>query len=37
MSLKGGYGLGKGAVVAGVGVSVKLMMETEDAPDCLKK
>ncbi|MBU3102437.1 MULTISPECIES: hypothetical protein [Clostridium] len=37
--LKGGYGLAKGAVViagAGVGVAMKSMMETGDAPDCLK-
>ncbi|MEF2115360.1 hypothetical protein, partial [Clostridium frigoriphilum] len=36
--LKGGYGLVKGAVViAGAGVAMKSMMETGDAPDCLKK
>jgi len=36
--LKGGYGLAKGAVVVvGAGAAVKLMMETGDAPDCLKK
>ncbi|MEF2115455.1 hypothetical protein, partial [Clostridium frigoriphilum] len=35
--LKGGYGIAKGAVViAGAGVAMKSMMETGDAPDCLK-
>ena len=38
--LKGGYGLAKGSEVvvgAGVGVVIKSMMGTGDAPDCLKK
>ncbi|WP_298845034.1 hypothetical protein, partial [Clostridium sp.] len=36
--LKSGYGIEKGAVVVvGAGAAVKLMMETGDAPVCLKK
>jgi len=36
--LKGAYGLAKGAVViVGAGAAMKSMMETGDAPDCLKK
>jgi len=36
--LKGGYGLAKGAVViVGAGAAMKSMMETGDAPDCLKQ